>query len=642
MDPNRLQSSKYPDGTDGAESEVSSPNQSRARALGNHLPGSGAPGNGSPGSSIPGSSIPGSSVLESSVQNATLPSAGAGSGVLSEGIPSAGGFASGGLSSDAMFSAGLPVAAGLSSGGVPSGTMPSAMPVAGSLSGPVPITDPNQAARMYGMLAPGSNFGVYVVGNCIGEGGMARIYRAEHAGLRRHVALKVLTNGIAKDPDGRERFVREARIAAAIKHPNVVNIFDVGVHDDIPYLVMELLEGTDLESLIKTKGALDESTILDIIVPVVAGLTAVHDAGVVHRDLKPGNIFLSKGRYDEIEPKLLDFGISKAGEADKLRLTTHGLLVGTPFYMSPEGLRGEEMTPHSDQYSLGVLMYECATGRVPFTASTFPDLFRVISNGDYPALTETNSKVSKRLIRIIQRAMSLDPRQRFSDLRELGRELLLLSGQRTRITWGLSFGETRQHSQASRLSSMVPVAGSLQPKPAPARRKLAPWLMLGAAAFLLMGFAVVKHTAWDTVAATPPTSAELPHSLPGTESATQVTQTPPSEVPNGLVDRADPASGSLVQGGSQVPASAVKAALGEKSEATGTGVLSGPEVLPLSVTAELPVKRVLTRPSMQQVRAPSRNNADTTRNSAGVSNSGSSAKSAESMTTGSNGAPIFD
>jgi serine/threonine protein kinase len=159
-----------------------------------------------------------------------------------------------------------------------------------------------QAARMQGALLPGSTFGVYVVGDCIGEGGMARIYRAEHAGLRRQVALKVLTNGFAKDPEGRERFVREARIAAAIKHPNVVNIFDVGVYEGIPYMAMELLEGTDLESMVRDRGALDEATILDVMVPVVAGLTAVHDAGIVHRDLKPGNIFLSRGRYEELEP----------------------------------------------------------------------------------------------------------------------------------------------------------------------------------------------------------------------------------------------------------------------------------------------------------------------------------------------------
>ncbi|HET9957401.1 MAG TPA: protein kinase [Polyangiaceae bacterium] len=299
-----------------------------------------------------------------------------------------------------------------------------------------------QQARLQGVLEPGSTFGVYIVRDCIGEGGMARIYRAEHAGLRRQVALKVLINGFAREPEGRERFVREARIAAAIKHPNVVNIFDVGVYEDVPYLVMELLEGTDLESFVQSKGPLDESVIIDIMVPIVAGLAAVHEAGIVHRDLKPGNIFLSRGRYDEIEPKLLDFGISKAPDTEQAKLTMNGLLMGTPFYMSPEGLRGEDMTPLSDQYSLGVVMYECVTGRAPFAPSTFPELANQITTGQYLLPTQHNPTVSKRLERIIVRAMSLDPKKRFSDFREMGRELLLLAGQRTRITWGLSFGET--------------------------------------------------------------------------------------------------------------------------------------------------------------------------------------------------------
>lgn len=327
-----------------------------------------------------------------------------------------------------------------------------------------------RAARLQGALLPGSTFGVYAVGECIGEGGMARIYRAEHAGLRRQVALKVLTNGFARDPDGRERFVREARIAAAIKHPNVVNIFDVGVHEEIPYLVMELLEGTDLESMVEEKGALEESAILDIMVPVVAGLTAVHDAGIVHRDLKPGNIFLAKGRYEEFEPKLLDFGISKVSGAEQLKLTTSGLLMGTPFYMSPEGFRGEEMTPLSDQYSLGVVMYECATGCGPFKATTLAELVRIITTGDYRPPNEHNPNISKRLARIILRAMSLDPAQRFKDLREMGRELLQLSGQRTRITWGLSFGELKAAAEEPGTGA---TARSIPPAHSPTRAKKA-------------------------------------------------------------------------------------------------------------------------------------------------------------------------
>jgi serine/threonine-protein kinase len=296
------------------------------------------------------------------------------------------------------------------------------------------------------MLAEGSRFGGYVVGPCIGEGGMARVYRAQHEGLQRQVALKVLLDGHGKDGEGHERFLREARMIAAIKHPNVVNIFDVGVHQGRPYLVMELLEGMDLEAYVASQGPLEEPMLMDVIIPIVAGLAAVHDAGIVHRDLKPGNIFLARGRNDEMEPKLLDFGISKSSGPDKMRLTnSKGLLMGTPFYMSPEASQGLEMTGLSDQYALGVVLYEAATGTNPFSgASTFGEVVRQVTMGDYPPVATRNPKLSKRMIAIIERAMQLEPSRRFPDMRAMGRELLGLAGQRTRITWGLSFSELAQ------------------------------------------------------------------------------------------------------------------------------------------------------------------------------------------------------
>jgi eukaryotic-like serine/threonine-protein kinase len=358
-----------------------------------------------------------------------------------------------------------------------------------------------------GILAPGSQFGVYRVGPCIGEGGMARVYQAEHSGLQRQVALKVLTEGaVGTGDESRERFLREARIAAAVKHPNVVNIFDVGVHDGTPFLVMELLSGIDLETLIATQGALDESFLVDIMIPIVAGLATVHDAGVVHRDLKPGNIFLGSGRYEEIEPKLLDFGISKQSGAEPLRMTSSGLLMGTPFYMSPEGLRGEEMTPKADQYSLGVLMYECATGQNPFNAPSFAEIFQLIGSATFVAPTVLKPQLSKRFERIVLRAMSLDPADRFTDLRELGRELLLLSGQRTRVTWALSFGDVPRTT----LANALPVA---KPPPRKARpRRL--WAVFAALLLLLIAFVI-----WLDFGDSPPPDpahigANAPSSMP--------------------------------------------------------------------------------------------------------------------------------
>jgi serine/threonine-protein kinase len=375
------------------------------------------------------------------------------------------------------------------------------------------------------LLTEGSRFGGYLIGPCIGEGGMARIYRAEHEALQRQVALKVMTNGFL-DTEVRERFVREARIAAAIKHPNVVNIFDVGVRDGVPFMVMELLEGEDLETQIQSKGAMEEDAIIDIMVPVVAGLTAVHDAGIIHRDLKPGNIFLTTGHNDEVEPKLLDFGISKSSCPKQLKVTSAtGLLMGTPFYMPPEAIQGSELSSKADQYSLGVVMYECATGTNPFVANSFAEVAHRVISGTYRPLVEHNPRISKRLARIIARAMNLEPDRRYADMRELGRELLSLAGQRTRITWGLTFGEIAGSSLAPQSVGL----SSLGTQVMPGKRARVPLLGVLAAALIAGGVFVANRSAQS-----PEPSA--PHALasaapPLAEAAAPLPLAPPEPLP---------------------------------------------------------------------------------------------------------------
>lgn len=268
---------------------------------------------------------------------------------------------------------------------------------------------------------------------------MARVYRARHEGLQRDVALKVLTSGVLPGAEAQARFLEEARIAASIKHPNVANIFDVGVYENVPYLVMELLEGQDLDALLRTEGALLESEIVDIALPIVAGLIAVHAANVVHRDLKPGNIFLSRGLHGELVPKLLDFGISKLKGGANLTVSSRSRLIGTPLYMSPEGLLGEDMTALSDQYSLGVILYECATGVNPFAADSLGESMRRITTGNRTKILDRRVRPSRRLADAIEKTLSLEPSRRFQSLQELGQELLGLAARRTRITWALTF-----------------------------------------------------------------------------------------------------------------------------------------------------------------------------------------------------------
>lgn len=313
------------------------------------------------------------------------------------------------------------------------------------------------AANAAGVFAEGSRFGAYVIGPCIGYGESGRIYRAEHDAISVRLALKVFTEPSARSALGRHRFLREARRAAAIRHPSVVNVFDVGVQSGAPYLVMELLDGEDLDALIHSRGALDEGAIVDTMVPIVAGLAALHEAGVVHGDIKAKNIFLVYRSPREREPKLLDFGITRAAAVARLRRAsgTRGTFRDSARYLSPEVARGGSLTALSDQYSLGVVLYECAVGVNPFAASTEEDAIRRIIGGEYPALSRHEARPSEPLVRIIERSMSLDPAHRFDDLKALGRALLGLAGERTRMTWSLSFGPARG-AQGSRLRSQAP------------------------------------------------------------------------------------------------------------------------------------------------------------------------------------------
>lgn len=321
------------------------------------------------------------------------------------------------------------------------------------------------SANRAGIFAEGSRFGAYVLGPCIGHGESGRLYRAEHDAVHKPLALKVFTDESSRSALGRNRFLREAQKAATVRHPSLVNIFDLGVQDTIPYLVMELLDGEDLDALLRSRGALDESAIVDIMVPIVAGLSALHDAGVVHGDLKTRNVFLVYRSSREREPKLLDFGT--AGVTDVTKgwggSGTRGIFREGSVYLSPEAARGTQLTPLSDQYSLGVMLYECALGLNPFAADTNKEVIRRILSGEYPPLAEHEARPSDALVRIVERAMSLDPADRYPDLRALGRDLLMLAGERTRMTWTLSFGQSAQaHAQSLRASWLASLRYELQ------------------------------------------------------------------------------------------------------------------------------------------------------------------------------------
>jgi serine/threonine-protein kinase len=300
----------------------------------------------------------------------------------------------------------------------------------------------DRASRDLDALPVGFLLGSYVITGCIGRGAMATVYRAQHTLLKKAVAVKLMKTALLTSSEARHRFFREARAAAAIKHVHVAAITDMGTASGVPYLVMELLEGIDLERHIEERGALPEAEVIALGLPLIAALAAAHDAGVVHRDLKPANVFLAR-ETGEVVPKLLDFGISKFAEgpvSEDWAATGLDQLMGSPLYLPPEAVLGaRELTEKSDQYSLAVVLYECVTGKPPFMHDSLLQLLNAIAGGQFAAPSFVRPDVSVALERAILRAMSVDPAQRFADIRELGRALLDEADAQTLARWGALF-----------------------------------------------------------------------------------------------------------------------------------------------------------------------------------------------------------
>ncbi len=215
-------------------------------------------------------------------------------------------------------------------------------------------------------LVVGGQLGNYLIDSVIGRGGMSVVYGAKHARLGMPVALKVLAPELSSDDTFRERFLREAQIAAGIDHQNVIPIHDMGLHEDSLYIVMRYVAGGDLKTLLTSAGPLDAQQALDVLTPVALALDAAHAHGLVHRDVKPANILLQRSADGGVQHVYLtDFGIAKSASFSG-GLTGAGASIGTVGYMAPEQLEGREVSAQTDVYALAVTFYECLTGRIPF------------------------------------------------------------------------------------------------------------------------------------------------------------------------------------------------------------------------------------------------------------------------------------
>jgi eukaryotic-like serine/threonine-protein kinase len=267
--------------------------------------------------------------------------------------------------------------------------------------------------------------GCYVIEDLLGEGGMSTVYRAHHKLIDRPCAVKVLNPALGTDPSVRERFRREARSTQAIAHPNVIEIFDQGeMEDGTPYIVMELLAGTTLTTLVDA-GPIAAMRALPIMIQIARGIARAHDLGVVHRDLKPDNIFICPRENQGDLVKILDFGIARS-RADT-RLTNAGELFGTPQYIAPERITSGEAGPSVDLYAFGVIFFEMATGQLPFNAPD-PATFLIRHMKDVPpSLRSLDPRVPERLDALVLQLLEKDPRARPVDAHRVENDLVNLA-----------------------------------------------------------------------------------------------------------------------------------------------------------------------------------------------------------------------
>ncbi len=272
--------------------------------------------------------------------------------------------------------------------------------------------------------------GRYIIEGSLGEGGMGRIFKIRHRDLGKIFALKIIHHDLAQKPHIRDAFYREARMAAAMNHPNIIGVFDFGVDANHgAFLVMDYLHGETLAERLNRERVLSMNAACDIMLQCAEGLNYMHGLGVIHCDIKPENVFLcasatgSDSRRNEV--RLLDFGLASRPSVDSRELVAATTVAGTPTYMAPERIRVQTPTPASDVYALGVLFYECLTGRAPFSGRLQDILYGHLRETPTPPsrLLRTHPPLPKPLEELVLRALHKDPQQRYQQAADFAFEL---------------------------------------------------------------------------------------------------------------------------------------------------------------------------------------------------------------------------
>jgi hypothetical protein len=345
--------------------------------------------------------------------------------------------------------------------------------------------------------------GRFVVERTLGRGGMATVYLARDSALDRPVALKVLAEHFAADDAFRERFVREARLAARLVHPNVVQVYDVGEDERGPFIVMEYVAGDTLADELQRRGRLPPAEVVSIGIQLCSALEAAHREQLVHRDIKPQNVL----RRPDGQVKLADFGIARSLAAT--RHTEIGTVLGTAAYLAPEQARGEEVTAAADIYSLGVVLYELLTGRTPFPAETLPELLLKREQSAIAPPSKLAPDVPAALEAVVMRCLALRPEDRPASAAVLAHDLATAIDAPLRATEVLP--ATAATARRRKLLALLGVAA-----------------LLALALILAVALAHSDHGRHTAGATTHPATTTAPTTTGATSTATTATPPPPT------------------------------------------------------------------------------------------------------------------
>jgi eukaryotic-like serine/threonine-protein kinase len=444
--------------------------------------------------------------------------------------------------------------------------------------------------------------GRYKVLSRLGSGGMADVFLAEDQQLGRKVALKLLHRRFAEDPDFVERFRREAQAAAALQHPNVVGVYDRGSFEDTYYIAMEYLSGRSLKQLIRQEAPLDPVRAIDLTIQILQAARFAHRRGVIHRDLKPHNVIVD----DSDHAKVTDFGIARAGASD---MTETGSIMGTAQYLSPEQAQGHAVSPGSDLYSIGVVLYELLTGRVPFDAESAVTIALKHVSEAPAAPTQVNANVPAELEQVVMWALNKNPADRPQDadqfitvLEQVKASILAAQrGERTSSMAAVAAVGAYRTAATAPAAVAAPVAepalgngaGVLVDEPPPPydeRGPRWPWIAVVVAVLLLAGGGLAAYLLSRPSKAVVPTVINEPLSTASAQlqnaNFSVSTITVPSTSASGIVIRQSPQGGVKLNTGSTVTLTV--------SSGPGNATVPSVEGLPLAQA-----KQAITRANLK-------------------------------------------